>query len=163
MSGVSGDVRLRFARYVGLIGAVLLGAAAYLGGALPDSDLSSDLPRIWAQPDGPFSLWAWLVGTGLMVTAWLIAGVAWTARVGPRWLVVTAVLWAVPLLLAPPLGSRDVYAYACQGAVYAGGLDPYAAGPASLPCPWLHSISLIWRQTPAPYGPLFVALAAAAV
>src|SRR5262249_19432007 len=132
----------------------------YLGGALPDSDLSSNLPRIWAKPAGPLCLAAWLIGTALMVAAW------WLARRGTlttRWILTTGALWTVPLALAPPLGSRDVYAYACQGAGYAAGLDPYAVGPATLPCPWLDSISLIWRQTPAPYGPAFVALTGAAV
>jgi alpha-1,6-mannosyltransferase len=161
MSGVPGQDRLRFARYLGFVGAIALAVAAYLGGALPDSDLKADLARIWAQPAGPPTMALWLVGTALMVAAWWLAG-----RAGPypaRWLLVTTALWTLPLALAPPLASRDVYAYACQGAVYAAGLDPYAVGPAALPCPWLDSISMVWRQTPAPYGPLFVALAAAAV
>jgi O-antigen ligase len=34
---------------------------------------------------------------------------------------------------------------------------------ATLPCPWLDAVSPIWRDTPAPYGPLFVLIAAAAV
>jgi alpha-1,6-mannosyltransferase len=153
MSGVS-------SRSVGFAGALLLAVAAYLGGALPRSDLSSDLPRIWAQPRGPWCLAAWLAGTALMVVAWLLVR---RAELTLRWVYTTAALWTAPLALAPPLGSRDVYAYACQGAVYAAGLDPYAVGPATLPCPWLDSISLIWRQTPAPYGPAFVALTGGAV
>lgn len=151
--------RLRIARYLGFCGAIALAAAAYLGGAWPGSDLRSNLPRIWSQPYGPLTLSVWLGGTGLMVGAWWLAG-----RAAPttRWVLVTTLLWVLPLLLAPPLGSRDVYAYACQGAVYAAGLDPYAVGPSALPCPWLGSISLIWRETSAPYGPLYVALAGAA-
>jgi hypothetical protein len=161
MSGVSCPDRLRVARYGGLAGAVVLAGAGYLGGALPHSDVASNLPRIWVRASGPLGLAAWLVGTAAMVAAWWLAGRAGT--LAPRWLLTTAALWVAPLALAPPLGSRDVYAYACQGAVYAAGLDPYAVGPASLPCPWLDSISLIWRHTPAPYGPLFVALAGLAV
>jgi hypothetical protein len=161
MSDVPPPDRLRSARYAGLVGAFALAAAACLGGALPGSDLRSDLPRIWARPEGPWCLGAWLVGTALMTAGWWLAGRA--GPYPPRWLPTTAVLWALPLAVAPPLGSRDVYAYACQGAVYAAGLDPYAVGPAALPCPWLDTISMIWRQTPAPYGPLFVAVAGAAV
>jgi alpha-1,6-mannosyltransferase len=77
----------------------------------------------------------------------------------------TAVLWALPLLLAAPLASRDIYAYACQGRLYAAGFSPYAAGPAALPSPWLHAMSAVWLNSPAPYGPLAIlvsGLAAAA-
>ena len=56
-----------------------------------------------------------------------------------------------------------MYAYACQGASFAGGISPYAQGVSALPCPWLDSVSYIWRDTPAPYGPLFVLVAAAVV
>jgi alpha-1,6-mannosyltransferase len=143
---------LLLARSVGLVGAVVLAAAAYLGGAFPD-----DL----AQAENLLCLAAWFVGTALMVTAWW-----WVAdRSAPSlpWVLTTAALWAAPLALAPPLGSRDVYSYACQGAAYVAGLDPYAVGPATQPCPWLDSVSLIWRHSTAPYGPLFLALAGIAV
>ncbi|MGC9670776.1 polyprenol phosphomannose-dependent alpha 1,6 mannosyltransferase MptB [Planosporangium sp. 12N6] len=153
--------RLRVARYLGTFGAVMVAVAAYLGGALPDGDLLSTPTRILATPVGPYCLAAWLVGTALMVAAWLLAG-----RAGPlpaRWVLVTAALWVLPLALAPPLGSRDVYAYACQGAVYLGGLNPYQVGPDALPCPWIDTMSYIWRDTPAPYGPLYLAATAGAV
>jgi alpha-1,6-mannosyltransferase len=67
------------------------------------------------------------------------------------------------MLVVPPLGSRDVYSYACQGISYGAGLNPYQVGVSALPCPWLDSISVIWRDSPAPYGPLFVLLASAVV
>jgi alpha-1,6-mannosyltransferase len=159
MVPVPGLEKLWVARYGGFVGAVALAAAAYLGGALPGSDLKSDVPRILAQPQGPLTLALWLVGTGLLVGAWLVAG---RAPLTTRWVLVTAALWSLPLVVAPPLGSRDVYAYACQGAVYAAGLDPYSVGPNALPCQWLSTISTIWRETSAPYGPLFVGLAGAA-
>ena len=78
-----------FSRSVGFAGALLLAVAAYLGGALPHSDLSSNLPRIWAQPRGPWCLAAWLIGTALMVTAWLLAR---RAEMTLRWLYATAAL-----------------------------------------------------------------------
>jgi alpha-1,6-mannosyltransferase len=161
MGDVSGLDRLRVSRYLGLFGAVVLAATAYLGGALPGSDLRTNVARILARPMGPFCLAAWLVGTALMVAAWLLAG-----RAGPptaRWVLTTVALWALPLALAPPLGSRDLYAYACQGAVYVGGLNPYRSGPAALPCPWLDTMSYVWRKTPAPYGPGYLAITGAAV
>ncbi|MFG3641648.1 polyprenol phosphomannose-dependent alpha 1,6 mannosyltransferase MptB [Micromonospora sp. NPDC047762] len=147
-------------RYAGLFGAVLLAVAGYLGGALPDAPLGVTPASIWRTPDGPATLTCWLIGTVLLVGAW------WSLREGApstRWAYVTAGLWALPLLLAPPLGSRDVYSYACQGWTYAHGVDPYTVGVAAAGCPWLDTVAPIWRDTPAPYGPVFVLLAALAV
>ncbi|MCX5121234.1 polyprenol phosphomannose-dependent alpha 1,6 mannosyltransferase MptB [Micromonospora sp. NBC_00362] len=148
------------ARYAGLAGAVLLAVAGYLGGALPDAPLGATPASIWRTPDGPATLTCWLAGTVLLVGAW------WSLREGApstRWAYVTAGLWALPLLVAPPLGSRDVYSYACQGWTYAHGVDPYTVGVAAAGCPWLDTVAPIWRDTPAPYGPVFVLLAALAV
>ncbi|MEU4529980.1 polyprenol phosphomannose-dependent alpha 1,6 mannosyltransferase MptB [Micromonospora ureilytica] len=148
------------ARYAGLVGAVLLAVAGYLGGALPDAPLGVTPASIWTAPDGPTTLSCWLIGTVLLVGAW------WSLREGApstRWAYVTAGLWALPLLIAPPLGSRDVYSYACQGWTYAHGIDPYTVGVVAAGCPWLDTVAPIWRDTPAPYGPVFVLLAALAV
>jgi alpha-1,6-mannosyltransferase len=161
MGDVSELDRLRVSRYLGLLGALVMAVAAYLGGALPGGDLRATPSRVLATPLGPYCLAAWFVGTALMVSAWLLAGRAGPLKV--RWVLITAVLWALPLALAPPLGSRDVYAYACQGAVYMGGLDPYSVGPAALPCPWLDTMSYVWRKTPAPYGPAYLAITGVAV
>lgn len=147
--------RARLARYAGLAGAVLLTVAGWLGGALPD------IPPVdpWRAPHGPWALGCWLLGTALLVGAW------WSLRRGApstRWAYLTAGLWLLPLLAAPPLGSRDVYSYACQGWSYAAGHDPYEVGVAAAGCPWVDSVAPIWRDTPAPYGPVFVLLAALA-
>ncbi|MEV0807200.1 polyprenol phosphomannose-dependent alpha 1,6 mannosyltransferase MptB [Micromonospora sp. NPDC050200] len=147
-------------RWIGLAGSALLAVAAYLGGALPHSPLRPTPVSIWQGRHGPLVVGAWLVGTALMAWAW------WSLRdrvPSARWALVTAGLWLVPLLVAPPLGSRDVYAYACQGASYAAGINPYEQGVSTLPCPWLDTISYIWRDTPAPYGPLFVMISGAVV
>ncbi|MFF5171938.1 polyprenol phosphomannose-dependent alpha 1,6 mannosyltransferase MptB [Micromonospora sp. NPDC000089] len=149
------DRRARLARYVGLAGAVLLTVTGWLGGALPHAPLTGP----WLDRNGPWTLVCWLAGTGLMVGAW------WALRRGvpsTRWAYLTAGLWLLPLLAAPPLSSRDVYSYACQGWSYAHGSDPYAVGVAAAGCPWLESVAPMWRDTPAPYGPFFVLLAALA-
>ncbi|WP_328652737.1 polyprenol phosphomannose-dependent alpha 1,6 mannosyltransferase MptB [Micromonospora sp. NBC_00330] len=148
------------ARYAGLVGAVLLAVAGYLGGALPNAPLGVTPASIWRTPNGPATLTCWLIGTVLLVGAW------WSLRDGApstRWAYVTAGLWALPLLVAPPLGSRDVYSYACQGWTYAHGVDPYTVGVAAAGCPWVDTVAPIWRDTPTPYGPVFVLLAALAV
>lgn len=150
----------RTVRYTGLAGAVLLTVAGWLGGALPDSPLGATPVSIWRAPGGPATLICWLIGTALLVGAW------WSLRAGApstRWAYATAGLWTLPLLVAPPLGSRDVYSYACQGWTYAHGVDPYAVGVAAAGCPWVDAVAPIWRDTPTPYGPVFVLLAALAV
>ncbi|MDG4787488.1 polyprenol phosphomannose-dependent alpha 1,6 mannosyltransferase MptB [Micromonospora sp. WMMD1102] len=131
-------------RGVGLLGSVLMAASAQLAG--PGAGRGAG----WAVGIG-----LWLAGAGGLAAAW------WRLRqadVTPGWLLGTGALWAVPLLLAPPLGSTDVYAYACQGEIVRAGLDPYAVGPAGLPCRWLESVSPMWRDAPAPYGSLWLAV-----
>ncbi|WP_141725470.1 polyprenol phosphomannose-dependent alpha 1,6 mannosyltransferase MptB [Micromonospora pallida] len=151
--------RLRLVRWGGLAGAVLLAVASWLGGVFPEFTGGVTPLSIWRGEHGPLLLAAWLLGAAALVPAW------WTARHrvrSTRWAYLTVGLWTLPLLVAVPSGSRDVYSYACQGWVYAAGGDPYAGGVAAAGCPWLDTISPIWRDTPAPYGPVFVLLAGAA-
>ncbi|WP_431925771.1 polyprenol phosphomannose-dependent alpha 1,6 mannosyltransferase MptB [Micromonospora wenchangensis] len=144
--------RARVVRYLGLTGAVLLAVAGWLGGVLPEVPPTGP----WRAPHGPAAVSCWLLGTTLMVGAW------WALRAGAPstgWAYRTAGLWSLPLLLTPPLASRDVYSYACQGWSYAAGHDPYRVGVAAAGCPWVDAVAPIWRDTPAPYGPAFVLLA----
>lgn len=138
-------------RYAGLGATTLLAIAAFVGGALPD-DNATGVPAAAAIA---------LAATGAVVLA-----VVWwhlpRAGVSSRWLLHTGALWAVPLLVAPPLASRDIYAYACQGALYLDGLDPYAVGAAG-GCPWVDAAPPVWRDSPAPYGPLAIVLSGLAV
>ncbi len=152
--------QLRVIRYTGLAAACLLAVAGTLGGALPDGDLASTPVSIAKGPYGVVILLGWLAGTVGQAWAW------WAARdrvPSARWAVVTIALWVLPFLFVPPMGSRDVYSYACQGYLFANGLNPYEVGVATLPCPWLDAVSPIWRDTAAPYGPLFVLVTAAVV
>lgn len=144
-------------RNLGLLATALLAVGALLAGALPWRDPAAAVAR--AEPVPLAGLAAWLAGTVLLAAAW------WRLRDRPppvRRLLATGALWALPLLTAPPLGSRDVYAYACQGAVYLDGHDPYAVGPAAGGCPWVGAVPALWHDTPAPYGPLAVLVSAAA-
>ncbi|GGL97480.1 polyprenol phosphomannose-dependent alpha 1,6 mannosyltransferase MptB [Micromonospora yangpuensis] len=154
-AGRARSARARSARWVGLAGAVLLTGAGWLGGALP----GPPPPGPVGTPAGWAAVGCWAAGTVLLVGAW------WSLREGAPstgWAYRTAGLWLVPLLFAPPLASRDIYSYACQGWAYAAGHDPYTTGVAAAGCPWLDSVAPIWRDTPAPYGPFFLLLAAAA-
>nr|BFE75490.1 hypothetical protein GCM10020092_087910 [Actinoplanes digitatis] len=74
----------------------------------------------------------WVVGTAVLIGAWW-----WGRHVVPstRWALVTAGLWLLPVLPFLPLGSADVYSYACQGYVQHAGGDPYAMGGAGIRLP----------------------------
>ncbi|HEX8929022.1 MAG TPA: polyprenol phosphomannose-dependent alpha 1,6 mannosyltransferase MptB [Actinomycetota bacterium] len=117
-------------------------------------------PRtILAGENGVLLPLTWLFGTVLLIAAW------WFGRrdvPSARWAYVTAALWAVPLLPFLPLGSYDAFSYACQGWQQAAGLDPYAGGVDLLGCPWRDAVAPTWLDSPAPYGPVFLVLAAGA-
>src|SRR5699024_67789 len=67
--------------------------------------------------------------------------------------------WALPLALAPPMFSKDVYSYLAQGAIGNELADPYALGPVSA-LGASHALTVnvpdMWRDTPNQYGPLFL-------
>jgi hypothetical protein len=149
----------RVVRYAGLLGSVLLALAAHLGGVRSPWRPNIVVTDLLRGEHGVLMPLSWLAGTVLLIGAW------WVGRhVVPstRWAYTTAGLWLLPLLLPAVLGSRDIYSYACQGAVVAAGHDPYAAGVDVLGCPWLEATAPIWRHSPAPYGPFYVLLAGAA-
>jgi alpha-1,6-mannosyltransferase len=146
-------------RYAGLAGSLLLAVAAYRGGAARPWHPTITPATIFHDVNGVITPLSWLVGTLLLVGAW------WAGRhsvPSTRWAYVTAGLWALPLLAFLPLGSYDAYSYACQGWQQAAGLDPYAGGVDLLGCPWRDAVAPTWLSSPAPYGPVFLVLAAAA-
>ncbi len=65
-----------------------------------------------------------------------------------------AVWWSVPLLLAPPLFSRDGWSYAAQGVLVRVGLSPYEHGPVILDGPIAEAVDVRWLATMTPYGPV---------
>ncbi|MEV0838857.1 polyprenol phosphomannose-dependent alpha 1,6 mannosyltransferase MptB [Actinocatenispora sera] len=149
-------------RVIGLAGAVLLAVAGYTVGAVEGGVPYGRLPsaHLLAQPRYAIGTACWIVGLAGLLIGWLmLRRPAHAGLLSARWVVVTTLSWAVPLLLAPPLASRDVYAYAAQGELYAHGLDPYHSGPAALPSRWLAEMSPSWRDSPAPYGPLALLIA----
>jgi hypothetical protein len=151
-------------RWLGFGGALLLAVGAAGAGVLPRPDDLGDLPVIRTlRTDAgvTVSIVLAVLGMAALVGAW------WALRradsLTPRWVITTTAFWSLPLLVAPPLFSRDVYSYAAQGDLLAHGLNPYDGGPAALPSQWLESISPTWYDTAAPYGPLFLQLARFAV
>jgi hypothetical protein len=69
------------------------------------------------------------------------------------------VIWALPLMLAPPLFSRDVYTYAAQGEMMSHHINPYSYGPNVLGSTPFNSFSdPFWSSAESPYGPAFLGI-----
>lgn len=150
-------------RYAGLIGSIALAVDAYIFGALPRIRQHITPQSVATGHNGILIMSLWLLGTAALAGAWWFGRrLVGTGVLTARWTALTATLWMLPMLVIPPISSRDMYAYSCQGALFAAGGDPYHQGVSSLPCPWLDSVSVVWRDTPTPYGPLFIAMAGVA-
>jgi len=147
-------------RFAGLAGSSLLAVAAYRGGAGWPWHPTMTPRTILTGANGVLTPVCWLLGTVLLIGAWWLGR---RAVPSARWAYLTAALWVVPLLPLLPLGSYDMYSYACQGWQQSTGLDPYSGGVDVLGCPWRSAVAPTWYDSPAPYGPVFVVLAAAAV
>ncbi|MFJ8073787.1 polyprenol phosphomannose-dependent alpha 1,6 mannosyltransferase MptB [Streptomyces sp. NPDC096176] len=153
-------VDFRQCQLLGLIGSSALAAGGVSAGALP-------VRQILAPCSGPaaIGLVAAYFGLVVLITAWLLVGRAVRGSRPPerRDLLVTLALWAAPLVVAPPLFSRDIYSYLAQGAMVDARLDVYVHGPSQLGGPLAAEVAPLWRDTPAPYGPVFLAFASAVV
>lgn len=101
------------------------------------------------------------IGVGMLLHAWLQLGQGVTHGlvdgVRRQWLALAA--WSVPLLLTPPLFSRDVYSYVAQGRLMAADINPYDYGPSVLPGAMSDGVDPLWADAPAPYGQLFLTFA----
>lgn len=151
-------------RRFGTIGALFLAFGSLGAGAAPILNPVLDIPvlRLFARTP-TVSVAIAFTGMGMMVTAWLLLGrFARPDRdrlAGQGQLLQTLAMWVTPLLFIPPLFSRDVYSYLAQSEIVHRGMDPYALGPAEalgVADPLTSGVSNMWRDTPAPYGPLFL-------
>ena len=155
---------MRDVRRLGLAGSLLLAVGAFGAGALPLPNPLAGLRLMGLPARNPtISLAVAYAGVALVVVAWSRIALRWRAPQRPsrRDLARAASTWVAPLLFTSPLFSRDVYSYLAQGAILARGLDPYRLGPAmalGIDDPLVRSIPDLWRNTPAPYGPLFLTI-----
>jgi alpha-1,6-mannosyltransferase len=109
---------------------------------------------------------AFYLGLVLVSMAWLGVGRQLSSPHAPdlRRLWLLGAVWAAPLLVGPVLFSHDVYSYLAQGEILHLGLNPYHHAPSVLTqfgqSHFLSAVSPFWRETTAPYGPLFLKAAA---
>ncbi|GGJ06190.1 hypothetical protein GCM10010121_015770 [Streptomyces brasiliensis] len=158
MLAMAFPVDLRRCQVLGLAGTAFLALGGETAGALPVEDLLAP-----ASAQAVLGLVGVYFGVVLLIAAWALLGrlVRSDEPPTPRALLLVLALWATPLLLAPPLFSRDVYSYLAQGAMVDAHIDVYAHGPAQLGGPLADEVAPVWQHTAAPYGPAFLGLASA--
>ncbi|MFE9767550.1 polyprenol phosphomannose-dependent alpha 1,6 mannosyltransferase MptB [Streptomyces sp. NPDC005808] len=151
-------VDLRRCQALGLAGSAFLALGGETAGALPVREFLAP-----ESAEAVLGLVGVYFGVVLLIAAWALLGtvVRGPEPPTPRSLLLVLVVWAAPLLLAPPLFSRDVYSYLAQGAMVDAHIDVYAHGPAQLGGPLADEVAPVWQQTTTPYGPVFLAVASA--
>ncbi len=160
-------VALKRTRLFGATGTMLMGIGALGAGARPVVQDPTFGVRLLNLPSRiqTVSLTMTTTGAVMMTLAWLMLGrfalrSAANGRLMSRGqLDRTLLVWMLPLLVAPPMYSKDVYSYLAQSQIARIGLDPYLVGPApglGLDHVFTLSVPSLWRETPAPYGPLFL-------
>ncbi|KRE34579.1 hypothetical protein ASG82_20330 [Mycobacterium sp. Soil538] len=156
-------VALHRTRLFGATGTVLMAIGALGAGARPVVQDPTFGVRLLNLPSRiqTVSLTMTTTGAVMMTLAWLMLGrfALGKRRMTRSQVDRTLLLWALPLLIAPPMYSKDVYSYLAQSEISLQGSDPYRVGPApglGLDHVFTLSVPSLWRETPAPYGPLFL-------
>ncbi|HEY3942321.1 MAG TPA: polyprenol phosphomannose-dependent alpha 1,6 mannosyltransferase MptB [Acidimicrobiales bacterium] len=169
--GTFGRPQLRRAALVGLGAGVAVVVGAELGGRA----FVSELPGAWffGTPGGPLgsvgahsappALALLLVFGGLIVMTrnWVavLRGLRRSPGTPVRLVVGVLALWIVPLVVAPPLFSRDAYSYAGQGELVSHHINPYQYGTGVLGATPFNVLGgPVWSNSPSPYGPVFLSV-----
>src|SRR5690625_3745583 len=168
--------KLFILRWLGTLGSLLIGLGGLGAGALPVvGNPFGELP--FGQLMGRMlvsSSAMVFIGVGLLVIAWLLLAPMAGTPLFPRrqavqhtlsrsqvW--VTFFSWTVPIIATAPLFTQDIYSYIANGSIVVQGLDPYSAGPVQLlgaDDPLARSVPFIWANSPSPYGPVALGIAA---
>ncbi|MET7755982.1 polyprenol phosphomannose-dependent alpha 1,6 mannosyltransferase MptB [Streptomyces sp. NPDC005389] len=149
-------------RWLGAAGSLAVAVGGWAAGTLPVRGGWG----LWEPRGSALTLAGALLaylGLTVLVAAWWRYGVL-LARGVRHGVLATLAWWTGPLLLAPPLYSKDVYSYIAQGAMVLEGHDVYGGGPSvlgpgDLGADAAASVGGHWTDTPAPYGPAFLVLA----
>jgi alpha-1,6-mannosyltransferase len=157
----------------GTVGALLLmlGTGSSYGAATPIPNPVDGLRVIGLLSRiGPAALACSYAGIGLIVLSWVLIGrlaaPGRVRRLSRSQLSHTLAMWAVPLLVTPPLFSRDVYSYLAIGSMMVHDFNPYTAGPYDTlgdSDPYAHQVDVRWQHTASPYGPVYLLIAKAVV
>ncbi|NMO04583.1 polyprenol phosphomannose-dependent alpha 1,6 mannosyltransferase MptB [Gordonia sp. TBRC 11910] len=167
--------RLQRIKLFGATGSILLLVGSLGSGAIPVLQNPVAGMRVLSLPSRMWStaLTLSIGGTIMLVVAWLLLGrfavgrfsVEVYQRRSPARRMTrkqadrTLMLWIIPIAIAPPLLSKDIYSYLAQSAIAYRGMDPYVVSPIrglGVDHVLTRSVPNLWRDTPAPYGPLFL-------
>lgn len=147
----------------GLLASLLMLVGGFGSGGIlmRDPILGNSALSFWRYGHGSQMAGALIyLGLFLMVWAWVRLGREVLARrVTGRAVLTVSLAWIAPLLISPPLFTRDPFSYLAQGALPLAGFDPYAVGPDAMGGVFTDNVHYFWQDTPAPYGPLFILLA----
>lgn len=162
-------------RLFGAVGSILILVGSLGTGALPVLQNPIAGMRLLSLPSRMWTtaLTLSIGGTIVLVLAWLmlgrfavgrltvevVGGTAPQRRMTRRQADRTLLVWIAPIVLAPPMLSKDIYSYLAQSAIAYRGMDPYVVSPVrglGVGDVLTRSVPNLWRDTPAPYGPLFL-------
>lgn len=88
---------------------------------------------------------------------------SWWRQGSLRIVNVATLIWSLPLLIAVPIFSRDIFAYVGQGRLVLNGGDPYSVGISTISNWFQLGTDSMWAEDGTPYGPVFIWLEALAV
>jgi hypothetical protein len=163
--------RHEFLRH-GLVGMAATTAVA-AGSTIGGSAFTSVIPGAWffGTPGGPLgslspaglpsALALLFVFGGLIVLVRTWLHLLKLLRAQPnssvRWVLGAIAMWSIPLLIAAPLFSHDIYSYVGQGEMVSHHIDPYRYGTGVLgSTPFTSQATGVWSNSPSPYGPVFL-------
>lgn len=148
---------------LGSLGSLLMAVAGLgAGGKLITDPILEGTPLVAMRFGHGYDLAVLAVyaGLGLVLWGWVLLGRDVIARrVAGRGVLLTALAWIGPMLVSPPLFTRDPYSYLAYGTMPLRGFDPYDGGPNQMLGPIAQNVHWFWTDTPAPYGPLFILVA----
>jgi alpha-1,6-mannosyltransferase len=152
----------------GLAGAVLVALGGLVVSVLPPSTPILSIDALQSMRDSEtgrmIGLTIVMIGIGMLGEAWLSLCRQVARLDGERatealpLVYKAAIFWCAPLLLAPPLFSRDGWSYAALSMMQQQGFSPYRSGPGVLTGPIIEAVDPRWLATVTPYGPLPLAL-----
>ncbi|WP_319460908.1 polyprenol phosphomannose-dependent alpha 1,6 mannosyltransferase MptB [Micromonospora sp. RTP1Z1] len=154
---------LASSRALGVVGSTVTVVGGLLAGVRPLGEVAIELPVILElRASTVLSVSVVYLGLTMLLLAWWRIGMLFRTSGGPscREVATTTAWWGVPFAFTIPIFSGDVHSYLAQGAMTAAGLDAYRVAPAALGGPLTVNVPEIWQHTPAPYGPVFLNLAA---
>lgn len=107
----------------------------------------ADAPGLLERGDSWWRAPVSLSALSVLLLSW------WQLGPGFRRPLLTAAIWAAPMLFALPMYSRDAYAYAAQGWMVVNGVDPYTTPLGDAGVPGL-LVGVHWFETTSVYPAL---------